>query len=424
MKKIFILLLIIIIGYGGYILYDTYYKDKGIPKLEIMEERFSLDKYYIYGTHLNMEGSINLDDDLELILYNGEFKYIPLKKENNKYFISDYINDGLYLDDIELGKYYLFVATSFNDEDGNKQYNYYGIDNNTSYEETTYYTMSNYNKKIIINSELEYPTMILEVINNNDKDIYDIVIDPGHGGMDSGAYSGGVGESDFTMKLASKVKNKLESNGVKVKLTRENDTLTHDELLEEYGTHGRAVIPNEVHAKYTFSLHMNSSKNSYVSGLEVYTAKNINYDFAKLLANNILDNTGLKISANMQSKIYNSIYSRNFTSYDIKEAMDGYKKKGQTPYNVTTESTYYYMIRETGGIVTGAYVDNRNANIAKNAVLDNPYYKSNVGVETYLLELGYITNSNDRDNMKNDMDKYANAIANSFMSIYKIKEGK
>ena len=422
MKKIFILLLIMIVGFGGYVVYDTYFKDKGIPKLEIMEERFSIDKYYTYGTHLNIEGNINLEEDLKLVLYNGEFRYIPLKKENNKYFISSYINDGLYLDDIEIGKYYLFVASSYQDDEGNIKYQYYGIDNDTDYDKTIYYTMSNYDKKIVIDSELDYPTMMMSVIRNSDKDIYDIVIDPGHGGMDSGAFSGGVGESNFTMKLADKVKDKLESNGVKVKLTREKNDLTKDELLEEYGTHGRAVIPYEVHAKYTFSLHMNSGKSSSVSGLEVYTAKNINYDFAKSLTNNILNNTGLNISANMQNKMYNSIYSRNFTSYDIREAMESYRKKGQIPYDVTTESTYYYMIRETGGIVTGAYVDNRNANLEKNAVLENPYYKSNTGSETYLLELGYITSPLDRNNMRDNMDIYAKAIADSFMSIYKIKE--
>ena len=40
------------------------------------------------------------------------------------------------------------------------------------------------------------------------------------------------------------------------------------------------------------------------------------------------------------------------------------------------------MLRETGGIVTGAYVDGRNKEFGK-----NKYYNSNIGVEAYLLEL-------------------------------------
>ena len=83
------------------------------------------------------------------------------------------------------------------------------------------------------------------------------------------------------------------------------------------------------------------------------------------------------------------------------------------PYDLTTKSNYYYMIRETGGIVTGAYVDNRNESIG-----ENPYYNSNVGCETYLIELGYITNKNDVENINNNLDKYTNAIANTFKTVF------
>ena len=67
------------------------------------------------------------------------------------------------------------------------------------------------------------------------------------------------------------------------------------------------------------------------------------------------------------------------------------------------------MIRETGGIITGAYIYDRN----KETVGYNPYYKSNVGAEGYLLELGYLTNSNDLTALTENQKKYANAIANS-----------
>lgn len=422
MKKIFLLIFILVIILGGYIVYDNYLKEKPIPKLEIEEEKFLVNKYYTYGTHLNIEGNISLNDNLSLVLYNGEFIFVELRKNDNQFVISDYVNDGLYLDDISVGKYYLFVASKYTDTEGEERYKYYALENTTDYDETVYYTMSNYNKKIVINSEEEYPTMEMIVTENNDKEIYDIVIDPGHGGMDGGASSGGYSEKDFTMDVADKVKSELEKRNVKAKLTRGKDTLTKNDLLEEYGVHGRAVISSEVHAKYLFSIHMNSNPYGSVSGLEVYTSKNINYDLAKVLVDNIINKTGLQYSANKQNKMFNSIYSRNFTEADIKESLAGYEKKGINPYDVTTKSNYYYMIRETGGIITGAYVDGRNEDLEKNAIPGNPYYKSNTGTETYLLELGYITSTNDRNNMINNMDKYVDAIVESFMSIYKIEE--
>ena len=71
------------------------------------------------------------------------------------------------------------------------------------------------------------------------------------------------------------------------------------------------------------------------------------------------------------------------------------------------------MIRETGGIVTGAYVDDRNEEI-----LGNPYVKSNVGVEAYLLELGYLTSKNDLNNIVNNLDKYIAGIVDSIKLLY------
>lgn len=101
--------------------------------------------------------------------------------------------------------------------------------------------------------------------------------------MDGGASAYGYSERDFTFQIAKKIQDRLISEGFKVKLTREENQLTKNDLLDEYGIHGRAVISSEVKAKYLFSVHMNSNANHNVNGLEVYTAKNINYDLLRSL---------------------------------------------------------------------------------------------------------------------------------------------
>jgi N-acetylmuramoyl-L-alanine amidase len=412
MKKFLVILGILFLSFCGFIVYDSYFKDK-IPVLEIQEEIVQIDKLYIYGTHLNIEGSYSFTDTPELVLYDGEFISYKLNSEKGNFNVSELLNDGIYLDDIPLGDYYLFLKTKYTEEDKEK-YKYYSLKNNTDYQTTTYYTMSNYNKKIVIDNEEDYPTMMLHVANNNDNDIYDIVIDPGHGGMDGGATKFGYKETDFTLDIANKLKEKLTKEGFTVKLTHEEGQLTSNDRLEEYGTHGRAVIPREVNAKYMFSIHLNSNNYSSVNGLEVYTAKNINYDLAKALVSNITNNTGINYSNNKINKVFDGIYTRNFTEDDINASFDGYKKKNLNAYNITTNSNYYYIIRETGGIITGAYVDDRNSDI-----IANPYVSSNVGTETYLLELGYLSNKSNLDNMLNNMDKYADAIVNSIKPLYK-----
>ena len=269
--------------------------------------------------------------------------------------------------------------------------------------------MSYIGNKIDINSDNEYGTMMFKVSKKGDSNVYDIVIDPGHGGMDGGASAGGYKETDFTYDLSSSIKEELEKLGLKVKLTWDKNTLGSNDLLDEYGEHGRAVIPGEVQAKYTFCVHINKNVYNYVNGLEVYTADKINYDFAKNLANNIVNETGLSYSKNKLFKQFDGVYTHNFTTSEVQATLSDYEKKNYKPYDVTVNSNYLYMIRETGGFMTGAYVDTRN----EDKVGSNPYYNSNIGSETYLMELGYISNDNDRNNLINNKDKYVMAIVNS-----------
>ena len=428
MKKFIILVGILFLVFCVYIVRTTYIN---IPMLDIEDERVSINELYIYGTHLNMDGNVSFIDDVELVLYDGNFitydindlgvredEYDKLIDSSymgdfdRRFNLSDYVNDGLYLDNIPLGDYYLFLRSKYMDGEEEK-YKYYALDNKSGYDDTTYYTISNFNKKIVIENEDKYPTMMMHVDKNKDDNIYDIVIDPGHGGIDGGADNKGYKETDFNMDIAIKVKDKLEDYGFKVKLTHNKGQLKSDDRLEEYGKGGRAVISSEVKAKYLFSLHLNSSSSSKVNGLEVYTATNINYDFAKMLVKNITSLTGVGYSGNKTNKIDNSIYSRNFTESEVNRTIKDYENKKLNPYDVSTNSNYYYMIRETGGIVTGAYVDNRNSKI-----IGNPYTKSNVGTESYLLELGYISNEKDLNIMINGLDKYVDAIAMSIKSLY------
>lgn len=415
MKKFLLVLLILMLLFGGYLLYNNEFVEK-IPVLELEEEVINIDELFIYGTHLNIHGNTVNDSNLKLVLYNGEFIENEINIIDNSFNLSDYVNDGLYLDDIPVGNYYMFLRSESLGDDDETVYKYYALNNTTDYKETIYYTLSNFNNKIVINSEESYPTMMINVSENIDKDVYDIVIDPGHGGIDGGASNNGYSESDFTLKIANKLKKELEELGFKVKLTHEDGQLSSSEKLKDYGTNGRATIPYEVNAKYLFSIHMNSNYYEYVNGLEVYTAANINYDFAKLIASNIIKSANINYSSNMINKMYDGIYTRTFTESDIADSLKDYEEDKMNAYDITTKSNYYYIIRETGGIVTGAYVDDRN-----DEIVGNPYVLSNVGTEAYLLELGYISNKKNLNNMINNMDKYVEGIANSISTLYNKK---
>ncbi len=416
MRKFLFVLLIIFLMFGGYILYDNYFSKK-IPILNTEDDVVNVDELYIYGNHLNINGKIVNAENLDLVLYNGDFISYKINIKDNNFNMSDYVNDGIKLEDIPKGIYYAFIRSTTKDDDDKESYKYYVLNNNTKYEETIYYAFSNNGNKIVINSDNDYHTLMLNITENNDENIYDVIIDPGHGGMDSGAIKNGYKESELTMKIAANLKKKMEANGIKVKLTREEGQLNNNEKLIDYGTNGRAVISGDVHAKYLFSIHLNSNAYSSVNGVEVYTPANINYDFAKSLATAIVNNTGCSYSTNKLNKQFDGIYTRSFTEADIKSSMEEYAERNMNAYDITTKSNYFYMIREPGAIITGAYVDDRNSKIG-----ENKYYNSNVGTEAYLLELAYLSNMNDLNNILNNMDKYTDAIANSFNNVFELKK--
>ena len=77
---------------------------------------------------------------------------------------------------------------------------------------------------------------------------------------------------------------------------------------------------------------------------------------------------------------------------------------------------YLFIIREIGGIATGAYVNGSNSNYSENI-----YRNSNVGVEGYLIELGYMNVEEDLKNVLNNQGKYVKAISESINEFYNIK---
>ena len=77
MKKLLIIIFLIIISYAGYYTYNNIYLPSLIPTIEPeTSNKVTISKLYIYGTNLNLEGSITKINakytDLKLILFNPE----------------------------------------------------------------------------------------------------------------------------------------------------------------------------------------------------------------------------------------------------------------------------------------------------------------------------------------------------------------
>lgn len=110
-----------------------------------------------------------------------------------------------------------------------------------------------------------------------------VVIDPGHGGYDSGASYGGQEEKNITLTVSEKLKKYLEINGITVFLTREDDSFIS--LAE------RNEITNAVRPDVFISIHANALKtSSAIRGLETYYWTPQSEKFAYITHQNILKN--------------------------------------------------------------------------------------------------------------------------------------
>ena len=93
-----------------------------------------------------------------------------------------------------------------------------------------------------------------------------VIIDPGHGGNDTGASSHGLQEKKISLDLALRLSTELLNLGFRVVLTREDDTYV--------SLPDRIKLAQAVPAAIFVSLHCNYARNANAHGFEIYRAGN------------------------------------------------------------------------------------------------------------------------------------------------------
>ena len=393
---------------------DTIYGNLSNKPAEII-------KFYTYGTNLNIEGKVGgISKDnfegIKLLLIDGEnlekiYKLSYYFEDNNIYFSTgEIMNDAINLEELPVGKYFMKLRVKLNN---NKDYKYYTFSDSSDCKDIEYYTLTKdkENNKVDIKFEKEnynekiYTYLGLNVVNSKLPDnVYDIVIDSGHGGTDRGEVSGNDKESDLMLEYGKLLKEKLEAKGYKVKLTRDDantDSFTDKNMYDE---DGRITIACKSKAKYMISLH--TADEGY-SGIEVYIPNNCNIEIAEKISNNLYNSSSLEFSSNNLYKKQNGIYQKNYNKDTITAYTARLEKQGIEPYEITENTPRLYTIRETGGIATHAYVDGRNTDYSA-----NQFYNSNQGIECYQVSVGSI--KTDKEILLNEKEQIVTAIADVF----------
>lgn len=126
-------------------------------------------------------------------------------------------------------------------------------------------------------------------MNKKGLDSISIYLDPGHGGDEPGAISGGVKEKDLNLKVALKVEKLLKEKGYEVVMSRKTDKFV--------SLSDRAQEANKMKADIFVSVHHNAFMKT-ASGIETYSynglgnSKNIMSNNSKRLLNStVLSNS-------------------------------------------------------------------------------------------------------------------------------------
>lgn len=152
-----------------------------------------------------------------------------------------------------------------------------------------------------------------------------VVIDPGHGGVDSGAIGNGTLEKEYNLFISKYMYDRFRELGVPVYLTRDMDTTLNPtdrtrKILSYFGNDPNVIV---------ISNHLNAGGGS---GAEIiYALRN-----SSMLANSILNNIG-NTGSNTRR-----VYQRRLPSDTTKD--------------------YYYILRDTGNtepiIIEYGFIDN------------------------------------------------------------------
>ena len=213
---------------------------------------------------------------------------------------------------------------------------------------------------------------------------YTIVVDPGHGGHDSGARGNGYNEKDIALQVATRLANNLRQD-YNVIMTRDSDFFVPLDT--------RAKIGNDANADFFISIHLNSGSSSSANGTEVfYFSKKDQGSYAAQVAK-------------FENKVDGSYGDVPFSDFILN---DIFYKKNQKISQAIAESVLNNLINTTGLRRRGVF----GANFAVLRGSNSP---------SILVELGFMNNYSDLSQYltPDGQERAAHAIGSAIRSYFR-----
>jgi N-acetylmuramoyl-L-alanine amidase len=191
-----------------------------------------------------------------------------------------------------------------------------------------------------------------------------IIIDPGHGGSETGAIGPTrLNEKDITLDIAKRLKSLLEKQaGVKVILTRESD---HNLTLEE-----RSRIANQNGGDIFVSIHTNANKKRTPNGSQTFFLAEAKNDEARAVA--ALENASLNLEHKGENNsditdldfILSDMLQTEFLkeSSDLAELVQSELKSGLSISSRGVDQAGFFVLNKTympAILIESAFISNR-----------------------------------------------------------------
>lgn len=202
-----------------------------------------------------------------------------------------------------------------------------------------------------------------------------IMIDAGHGGKDPGAVGNGIREANVTLDLAKRLGECLRKKGFTVMYTRTGNTFV---ALED-----RTSLANSKKADIFVSIHVNSSTNKKLYGLETYYLDVARSDAARVVA---ARENAVNIGTASDLQFILSDLTRNT------------KKEESLALSKQVQKACVNKLGRNG------------FKVRDNGVRSAPFYVlMGARMPAFLIEVGYLSHNNDARLIKNS--KYIQSVA-------------
>ena len=272
----------------------------------------------IYGEHVHFRLHSNFGQDVQIANSSHRFNFGP----------AAYINQGLHLATLPAGDYHLYAAGLAILAPADTWLEGFTI------------TRGGLNNHYIFYAANGRLQLSIRVVDQLPPGVYDIIIDPGHGGNNWGASAFGRIEKDEVLMASLYMKELFEQRGLRVALTRYGDYVPGQpgvagDAVNPYVVDGRVDRIYQSRAKYLISNHLNGSPTGTFRGWQLYSSVHADEGWQRAI--------GAEFDAMGHTA------NDDFPAFGRHGIFKRYSQD-----NPETGRDFYYILRETGGNMTGS----------------------------------------------------------------------